>query len=833
MKKMLYLSLAALLCTARITHSQIIPLPERVKERVMKGNSPMLVAFTDNPSYKLSDSRLVLAEQLKLTSNDQMKLLKTESDGIGFVHQKYAQFYNGVKVEYASYTVHSKKDIIESISGQFESIRSLNTTPAVSAQNALEKALASVGAKRYMWQDEQAEKFLKELEKNQEASYLPKGELVILGTGVGTITRPTLTWKFDIYAQIPLSRANIFVDAQSGKIVFRDAIMKDANAIGSFETFYSGTLTLRDETAPNGGFRLRDYTRGNGIIIFNSNGGDLIDNDNNWTTGEYPTGNAKAGMDALFGQQATYDYFLNVHGRNSYNNQGSPLIGTVNYPGAQDNALWTGSQMQYGDATNGRPFATLDICGHEIGHGVCQTTAGLVYSGESGALNEALSDIWGACVERNTSQALGLGKDTWIIGDELRSGGLRSMINPRSHNNPCPAYYRGQSWYTGNNESIRVHTNSGVLNYWFYLISEGGSGINEANAPFCVNGIGIDHAAQIVYRMESVYLTSNNVYSDAKTFSLRACQDLYSSSSAEYFALLNAWHAVGLEGIGTGTEPKIVSTTPLLGHFCRLGGIETYRIGYLPAGITVTWASSDPSILTIDPVTGNAYRPQVGGLFTDGFAIITASYTSPACGPQTVSQVVYVGELSNMISGIYRLDDDYCDYGTLKYYIDWPAGEPTGITYRWSANGNAYLPNSGAQTVYPYVNVTPLNAGPGLPVSNYTVNLIVYGSCQSNLSLTDRVDNSEMYYNCHPYGWLTTYPNPSNSEIRLEAASTKTGKAKNFEAKLYNGFGQLVRSCNSNGGKALLQVYDLPNGVYVLRAGSGKENLVKNIQIKH
>ena len=323
--------------------------------------------------------------------------------------------------------------------------------------------------------------------------------------------------------------------------------MKDIAA--PFAARYSGTRTVETDANPSGGFRLRDMARGGGIITLNSQrrfstagAVDFVDNDNNWTAAEYNNANFdNAAGDAQFGAEATFDYWRNVHGRNSWDNAGGQLRNYVHYGQGYDNARWDGSQMLYGDGSaKFRPLTSLDVTAHEIGHGVCQATASLVYDGESGALNEGFSDIWGACIEQFTTANLGLTKSTWLIGEEIVLSGpaLRSMSDPRSLGQP--AYYKGQNWYTGSGDNGGVHTNSGVLNHWFYIVSQGKSGSNEGGNYYSVTGIGINSAARIAYRAESVYLTANSSYADARTFTIRAAQDIFGACAPEVVTVTNA-----------------------------------------------------------------------------------------------------------------------------------------------------------------------------------------------------------------------------------------------------------------------------------------------------
>ncbi|WP_206599830.1 M4 family metallopeptidase [Hymenobacter glacialis] len=543
----------------------------RIQNKIIgPDNQPEMVVFNaaGKASYKAADAAVVLRQELGLTTEDQMLSVRTEADQLGFTHQKFSQYYKGVKVEHASYSVHAKGGAVESISGDFEKITALNTTPSLNEAAALAQALASVGARKYMWQNAAEEAGLKRQENNAKATYAPKGELVIVrDTRRGENGPMVLAWKFNVYASQPISRANIYVDARSGEVVLKDDIIKHAAATGTFATAYSGSRSLANSTA-TGGYSLREgTTRGLGIETYNAKKGnsytaavDFIDADNNWTAAEYNNANFdNVAGDAHFGAQATYDYWKNVHARNSYDNAGAKIKSYVHFddtPGdgvGYENAFWNGTVMTYGDgATRFRPLTSMDVVAHEIGHAVCEKTAGLVYSNESGAMNEGFSDIWGAAVEAYSVASLGAvssgvkAKSTWLIGEEIDKVqvALRSMSDPNSLNQP--AYYKGLKWYTGTGDNGGVHTNSGVLNYWFYLVSAGKTGTDEKGVAYSVAGLGITNAAKIAYRTESVYLTSSATYASARTASITAAKDLFGAGSAAEQSVTNAWAAVGV-----------------------------------------------------------------------------------------------------------------------------------------------------------------------------------------------------------------------------------------------------------------------------------------------
>lgn len=277
-------------------------------------------------------------------------------------------------------------------------------------------------------------------------------------------------------------------------------------------------------------------------------------------------------LDVHWGMEKTYDFFLSVFSRNSYDGNGSVIQNYLNPPlTSQQVAQWPNNafalnppynKMVYGmgDGANNSPLVGLDVEGHEFTHMVINYNGngGLVYQGESGALNESFADIFGTCIEFYS----GVNPD-WLIGEDFSISApfMRSMSNPKLANQP-DTYNSGSQnyWYPPNcgvpgdsNDYCGVHINSGVQNKWFYLLSVGGSGVNDKGDSYTVNGITIQKAQRIAYRNLTTYLTPNATYWDAYQGSLQATADLYGAASPEYFSVRQAWYAVG---IGTAPVPN-------------------------------------------------------------------------------------------------------------------------------------------------------------------------------------------------------------------------------------------------------------------------------------
>ncbi|MFC2152330.1 M4 family metallopeptidase [Bacteroidota bacterium] len=521
------------------------------KQTLDRNGYPTFVKFdTKVKAVSNTETKAVLSSLFNMTKNDEYKTIRSEKDQIGYTHERFQQYYKGIKVEHGVYIVHSREGVIESLSGEYKLIKEINISPSISAEEAIEKAKAFVNAEKYMWENDD--------------SYLPEAELVIVKNDYNKHPKEAcemvLAYKLNIYAMYPLSRAYVYVDAHTGEIVHKNDIIKHAVASGTLATRYSGTKTSNTDSY-GGSYRLRDYSRGNGVETYNMNMGinysaatDFTDNDNNWTAAEWDNSDKdNAAFDAQWGAQMTYDYFSQTYGRNSFDNAGAIIKSYVHFDLVEygypdnDNAFWDGQRMTYGDGTSLDPLTTLDIAAHEIGHAVCTYTADLTYSYESGALNEAYSDIWAASVEYFAAPE----KDTWILGEDLGIT-VRSLEDPNVGGQPDT--YLGTNWYSGSGDNGGVHYNSGVLNHWFYILSVGKTGTNDNGDNFTVTGIDINKAAAIAYRTESQYLTSSSNYADCRTKSIQAAEDLYGAGSNEVIQTTNAFYAVGV-GDPYGNQP--------------------------------------------------------------------------------------------------------------------------------------------------------------------------------------------------------------------------------------------------------------------------------------
>ncbi|MGG0178603.1 M4 family metallopeptidase [Gottfriedia acidiceleris] len=351
---------------------------------------------------------------------------------------------------------------------------------------------------------------------------------------------------------------NYFIDASTGKILnsYNNLDEADSSApaakpggtTSSTNTTGTGVGVLGDSktlnmTLSGSTYYLQDNTRAQGgIFTYDAANrqrlaGTLWTSPDNLLNSTYDA----AAVDAHYFAGLTFDYYKAVFNRNSYDNKGGALKSSVHYGRNYNNAFWNGTQMVYGDG-DGTTFIPLsggiDVVAHELTHAVTETSSNLTYQNESGALNEAISDIFGTLIEfyNNKNPDYEIGED--IYTPKIAGDALRSMSNPTKYGDPDNYANR----YTGTSDNGGVHTNSGIINKAAYLIAQGGTAYGVT-----VTGIGNDKLAQIFYRANTVYLTASSTFSQARAACVKAASDLFGTSSTEVTTVNKAFDAVGVK----------------------------------------------------------------------------------------------------------------------------------------------------------------------------------------------------------------------------------------------------------------------------------------------
>ncbi|WP_317447220.1 M4 family metallopeptidase [Streptomyces collinus] len=460
------------------------------------------------------------------------KLVVKDADGT--VHTRYARTYAGLPVLGGDLIVHTAK------SGKAEGVTRANKSaikvtslsPRISTAHAEKQAVS-------------AAKTLGSAKSSAD------GARKVIWAGSG---RPVLAYETvvgGLQDDGTPNQLHVITDAATGKKLFQYQGIET----GVGNTRYSGKVDLTS-TQSGSSYTLTDATRGGHKTYDLAHGSDgtgkLFTQDND-TWGDGKVSNAgTAAADAAYGAQETWDFYKKTFNRSGIKNDGVGAYSRVHYGNAYVNAFWDDSCfcMTYGDgAKDADPLTSLDVAGHEMSHGVTSNTAGLEYSGESGGLNEATSDIFGTGVEFYANNSTDVGD--YLIGEKIDINGdgtpLRYMDKP-SKDGGSADYWSAD---VGNKD---VHYSSGVANHFFYLLSEG-SGAKTINGVSYdsptqdgskVTGIGRDKALQIWYKALTTYFTSTTNYKAAREGTLKAAADLYGADSTEAKTVAAAWTAVNV-----------------------------------------------------------------------------------------------------------------------------------------------------------------------------------------------------------------------------------------------------------------------------------------------
>ncbi|TNE78492.1 MAG: PKD domain-containing protein [Bacteroidetes bacterium] len=572
---------------------------------------PAYIHYRQQPALS-EDLIPFIRNTFKLKDPYSFSLAKDETDLLGFRHQVYQVFYAQFPIEGAEIRVHSKDAMIQSLSASLHSLITASTEAVITPESALAIALQDRPADTFMWQLPLEQAQLKSFYPQQESGYLPKPELCWFPSDLNNRSEWKLSYRFKVFAQFPMYHDQVYVDAQSGKVLYRENLLHDFNVNGIAETKYSGTRTIRTDSLANGTYRLRDSSLSASFFTLDMNKGtsyaaavDFIDSNNYWST--VNTNQDEIATDAHWGAEMTYHYFMDHFGRNSFDNQGASIISYVHYGNNYNNAFWNGYYMTYGDGngTTFTPLTCIDVCGHEIAHAVTTHTANLIYRNESGALNESFSDIFGNSIEFDTKSSA-----SWKIGEEIvpNGSGLRNMQFPKLKGDPDT--YKGQYWYGGTGDNGGVHTNSGVQNFWYYLLCEGDTGTNDNGKFFDIDSLGQGKAQQIAYRNLSVYLSRFSDYADARYFSIVAARDLYGACSHEIAVVTNAWFACG---VGPAFDSSVVTAGFVADTFYCFAPAQVQFQNVSSNAISVEWdfgdGSTDTSLNPLHSYSQPGYYP--------------------------------------------------------------------------------------------------------------------------------------------------------------------------------------------------------------------------------
>ena len=488
-----------------------------------------------------------------LKANDQMQVNKEWSDKYGWSHVRFQQYYKGLKVEGGEWSEHWKDCYIEIAHGKLIEDLEINENPTISEAQAIDLAMDSINASEYAWQNEDWEQSIKEDLEDPNATYYPEIELLIGHVSGAEFQKESyrLTWKFQIRATNPSSLNEVYIDAHSGEILRLKPVGEENGPATMLFGYGEQTIDTKKrlwyhilKANDNGRNIHTKFGSKDNNFWWRSN---ITDGDDDWETDH------QRGTTAHWVVSESWDYFSDVHGRKGYDDDGERIRvwADSDLPNNAKRYRDGGREyIEFGSIVGGSYLAALDIAGHEFTHGMTDNFAGLEYESESGALNESFSDIFGVSVQRYSTGSL-----DWLVGEDAIPGGVRSLSNPAASGQSAqPSIYLGPNWFnvvgctpSRFNDFCGVHTNSGVQNYWFYLLTIGGSQ-NSVN----VTGIGFDNAIDITYYNLSTFMQSNSQYADAREGAINAARIIFGPCSFEEIQTTNAWSACGVGPLFTG-----------------------------------------------------------------------------------------------------------------------------------------------------------------------------------------------------------------------------------------------------------------------------------------
>ena len=535
-----------------------------------------------NPENKFTEKNIFTSAKKEFGLNDKytMQLVKSKMDEYGYGHYKFQEFYKGIKVLGGEYLIHTKDGKVNTGNGYIHTPTTISENKVLNEKTALNKILATINEAETDWKNER--KITTAKKKNQNVNFYPKASMVFLTSE--DYKTMNLCYEFFIATQQNGKHGYYYVNAKNGVIEKFLTASYTCDGTSTNTTFYGvkpiwthdvGLVTTSfdlDDNCQSSNYTVYDY--GTGLNpVFNTGS-----SNNLWGS----TDRLRSGSTSLYAIKASYNWFKNVFGRNGHDNSDANLEIYYNYNfGTSSNPFYNNAGYQYypiGDdevlfglgqtANIIDDYNTLDILGHEFTHGVTAYEANLVYAGQSGALNESFSDIFGMWID-----AKELNRLNWLHGSDRIVNGIpatsRNFILP--NNTGYADRIFGRLWRNTNgcipnndyldpnyNDACGVHFNSSVQNRMFYLLTTGGSGWTNdstsnagsnvgANAfQWNIGGIGLDKSIRIAYKVLCDYLGSNSNYYDSRNAWVRAAIDIYGECSYEAIQTGKAWNAVGI-----------------------------------------------------------------------------------------------------------------------------------------------------------------------------------------------------------------------------------------------------------------------------------------------
>jgi len=491
----------------------------------------------------------------------ELRLERTNVDDLSMTHARFQQVTRGVPVVGAELMAHyDRAGRITSIDANYVAgVDALDLQPRIDAKAGAATVKADIAAKTAGVSEGQL-----------TAS---DGELVVFALGDAPAK---LAFEYKVRAVFGDEPAIwvVTVDAKTGEIIDRYNNLQTVEASGAGVLGATKTFQV---TASGGGYVMTDTSRGAQIRTYTANNAETTPgaavSSTSLTTWDRTAAGAGAAVDAHFNATAVYDYYKKSHARNAIDGNGGALVSTAHFGQAFDNAFWDPDlrQMAYGDGGSlFRPLsAGLDVVAHEFTHGVTSSTSNLRYQNQSGALNESVSDIFGAFIEHSVKADE---TKNWQMGEDIarQAGLLRDFKNPAAGKQPAHM----SKFVNTQQDSGGVHINSGIPNNAAYLMTVGGT--NPVSSVEVKYGIGWEKAEKLWYRANTNYFMTTTNFAQAAVGVMSAAKDIGLTPNEQNIVDC-AWKATGVvQGTcSTVTDPTSpTSTTPGTGTGTATDGTD-------------------------------------------------------------------------------------------------------------------------------------------------------------------------------------------------------------------------------------------------------------------
>ncbi|MDB5755828.1 MAG: bacillolysin family protein [Massilia sp.] len=454
--------------------------------------------------------------------------------------------------------------------------RDLDVTPSISASSAIDGVVRAFAPDGTHVVEPSAELIVYPIVKEvRVASAVNKAEADLNATDLEeVVTGYQLAYL--VHTRMSTGNAPRFhdtvVSATDGSVLDQWSMVQ--TVVGTGKSQYNGSVSI-NTTLSGSTYSMKDATRGTGgsfgaMAITNANetslpGAVYTNTTNTWGDGlQYIAGGSTtnangqtAAVNAMWGLMNTYDMLKNAMGWESLDGRNTATYIATHVNTAYENAYYEDicKCMYIGDGgASFNNLGSIDVIGHEMGHGVTAATSNLTYSAESGGLNESASDIQGEVVEAyalagGTGSAIPNSGNDWMIGKEIARNGqpLRWLYKP-SLDGSSP-----NAW-SSKIKNLDVHYSSGPNNRMFYFLSQGSSAVPTSDyyssylkkAPLAMTGIGTDKAFRIWFKALTTKFTASTNYADARLKVMAAAAELYGTGSAEHKAVQRAYAAINV-----------------------------------------------------------------------------------------------------------------------------------------------------------------------------------------------------------------------------------------------------------------------------------------------